>query len=74
MMHHKHIGSLWLDHDPSSPFFRSADTEVQAVAQHWLLWYLHFPWEEARNPWENHGHGREILAGKTMGKPREGNP
>lgn len=25
---------------------RSADTEVQAVAQHWLLWYLHFPWEE----------------------------
>ena len=26
---------------------RPADTEVQSVAQHWLLWYLHYPWEEA---------------------------
>lgn len=25
---------------------RTAETEVQSVAQHWLLWYLHFPWEE----------------------------
>eukprot|EP00434_Breviolum_minutum_P010848 symbB.v1.2.009564.t1/scaffold598.1/size183230/6 len=25
---------------------RPADTEVQSVAQHWLLWYLHYPWEE----------------------------
>ena len=28
---------------------RPAETELQSVAQHWLLWYLHFPWEELRD-------------------------
>ena len=57
--------------NPVPLLLRSADTDVQAVAQHWLLWYLHFPWEEAgKSEGKTHGHGREI----PWEKPWEGNP